>query len=494
MFDNRNMPTSSIKIVDKSLLFLFSSSMRKEPTKQKSSSKAPARASKGTLFDFTVSSLDAEGYGLATHENRQVLISGALPGEVVRAKITHAGARTYFAETVTVLRRTPLRISSPPCLRPPQCDSCPLISLQYPAQLAWKRSRVVDALAQYHSLAGAECADVIPSPERLGYRNSVKLVVSGKFTAPIIGIYRRNSHDVNDISDCPLHNPLINRVIAATKEGIRKGKVPVYSPRSGSGLLRYLVVRVAPEDNHVMVVFVTTERGYNAIHHLVKAVRSAVPEVVVVVENINTTTGNAILGPRNNFITTEQTLTSVIGPVRFTLSPRSFFQVNSGAAGIIYETVRQWATLTGQERVVDLYCGVGGLALFLADKAKEVIGIEVVEAAVTDAEENARLNSRNNCRFIAGDVSTHLTMLRANRQPVDLITLNPPRKGCDEAVLRDAAALAPARMIYVSCSPETLARDLEILFGQGYRTVRVQPVDMFPQTTHVENVALLEKI
>ena len=467
--------------------------MKKNPVKLNSPPKAPARAPKGTLLDFTVASLDAEGYGLATHENRQVLIAGALPGELVRAKITHAGARTYFAETMTVLRRSPQRITSPPCLRPPQCDGCPLIALQYPAQLAWKRSRVADALARYHSLAGAVCADVIPSPERLGYRNSAKLVVTGKFTAPVIGIYRRNSHDVIDIADCPLHHPLINRVIAATKEGIRKGKVPVYSPRSGSGLLRYLVVRVDPEENRAMVVFVTTERGYNTTHHLVKTVRTAVPEVTVVVENINSSTGNAILGPRNNFITTEQTLTAAIGPVRFTLSPRSFFQVNSGAAGIIYETVRQWAGLTGQERVVDLYCGVGGLALFLADKAREVIGIEVVEAATTDAEENARLNGRENCRFIAGDVSTHLEMLRANRQPVELITLNPPRKGCDEAVLRDAAALAPARMIYVSCSPETLARDLELLSGYGYRTVRVQPVDMFPQTTHVENVALLER-
>jgi 23S rRNA (uracil1939-C5)-methyltransferase len=468
--------------------------MKKDPAKQNSPSKAPSRAPKGTLLDFTVSSLDAEGYGLATHENRQVLISGALPGELVRARITHVGARTYFAETVSVLRRSPHRLTSPPCPRPPECDGCPLIALQYPAQLAWKRSLVSDALARYHSLAGTECADVIPSPERLGYRNSAKLVVSGKFTAPVIGIYRRNSHDVVDISACPLHHPLINRVIAAAKEGIRKGKIPVYSPRSGSGLLRYLVVRVVPEDNRVMVVFVTTERAYNAIHHLVKTVRTAVPEVTVVVENINTTTGNTILGTRNNFLTTEQTLTATIGPVRFTLSPRSFFQVNSGAAGIIYETVRQWANLTGQERVVDLYCGVGGLALFLAEKAREIIGIEVIEAATTDAEENARLNGRDNCRFITGDVSTHLGMLRSNRQPVDLITLNPPRKGCDEAVLRDAAALAPARMIYVSCSPESLARDLEILSNHGYRTVRVQPVDMFPQTTHVENVALLERI
>ncbi len=480
-------------IIDKSLPFLFSSSMKKDLAKQKSAFKAPPRVPTGTLLDFTISSLDSEGYGLATHENRQVLVSGALPGELVRAKVTHVGARTYFAETVAVLRRSPQRITSPPCSHLPHCGGCPLISLQQPAQLAWKRSRVVDALAQYHSLAGAECGEVTPSPERLGYRSTAKLVVAGKFTDPIIGIYRRNSHDVIDISTCPLHHPIINRVIAAVKEGIRKGRVPIYSPRSGSGLLRYLVVRVAPDQERAMVVFVTTERSYNMIHHLAKTVRSAVPQVTVVDENVNTSPGNVILGNRDTFLTKTQALEASIGTVRFTLSPRSFFQVNAGAAGIIYGTVRQWAALTGRERVVDLYCGVGGLALFLADQALEVIGIEAVVAAVADAEENARLNGRDNCRFVAGDVSTHLEMMRRNRQQVDLITLNPPRKGCDEAVLRDAAGLSPSRMIYVSCSPESLARDLDILSRLGYRTVRVQPVDMFPQTAHVENVALLQR-
>ncbi len=480
-------------IIDKSLLFLFSSTMRKEPMKKTHAAKAPSRVPMGTLLDFTISSLDFEGYGLATHENRQVLVSGALPGELVRAKITHVGARTYFAESVAVLRRSPQRLTSPPCTVYKQCDGCPLIPLQYPAQLVWKRARVADALAQYHSLTSVECCEVIPSPERLQYRSTAKLVIAGKYTDPVIGIYRRNSHDVIDISTCPLHHPIINRVIAAVKEGIRRGRVPVYSPRSGSGLLRYLVVRVAPDINKAMVVFVTTERSYNMVHHLAKNVRDAVPEVVVVDENVNMTTGNVILGNRDTFLTKEQSLEAAIGPVRFSLSPRSFFQINAGGAGIIYETVRQWASLTGRERVVDLYCGVGGLALFLASQALEVIGIEVVAAAVTDAQENARLNGRENCHFIAGDVSTHLESMRRNRKQVDLITLNPPRKGCDESVLRDAAALSPARMIYVSCSPESLTRDLDILSRHGYRTVRVQPVDMFPQTAHVENVALLER-
>lgn len=480
------------RIVDNHLSFTHSTTMTRKRTDilQK-----PPKLSchTGAILDLPVASLDEDGFGLATHENHKVLVSGALPGELVRIRVTHAGPRTIHAETVTVLRRANDRLHTPACRHLPHCDSCNLIALKYPAQLVWKQSLVADALVRYHSLTNTEIAAIIPSPQRLGYRNSAKLVIAGKHGTPLIGIYRRNSHDVSDISDCPLHHPLINRVIAAVKESIKKGKVPVYSPRSQMGLLRYLVVRVAPEENRAMVVFVTTERGYNAVHHLAKAVQSAVPEVAVVAENINTTTGNVILGTRDIFLTKEQTLTAAIGPVKFTLSPRSFFQINSGAARIIYETVRDWAGLTGRERVIDLYCGVGGLALFLAEQAAEVIGIEYVEPAVKDAEENARLNNRENCRFIAGDVSTHLALMGKHRQKVDVITLNPPRKGCDEAVLRDAAALKPQKMIYVSCSPTSLARDLDILSRLGYRTIKVQPVDMFPQTPHVENIALLER-
>ena len=468
-------------------------------TKQ-SSSKAPAatkstaarKSIKDLVFDTAVSTMDPDGYGLAQYENKQVLISGALPGELIRAQITAVGNRTHFAKTVKVLRRSPHRLASSPCSNH-FCDGCPLVTLSYSAQLAWKQSRVNDVVAGYSSLACAEVNEVVPSTPRLGYRNTAKLVVGGKHSNPVIGIYRRNSHDIIDISECPLHHPLINRVVAAVKEGIRKGKVPVYSPRSRSGLLRYLVVRVAPHENQAMVTFVTAERGLNAVHHLAKAVHSSVPEVSVVAENINSSPGNVILGSRTVYLTRDHSLTASIGSVRFTLSPHSFFQVNTGGAESIYETVRAWAGLTGRERVIDLYCGVGGLSLYLAGQAREVLGIEMVEAAVLDAAENARINGRENCRFVSGDAAEHMASLRRNHYKADLVVLNPPRKGCEESVLRTVAELSPPRIIYVSCSPESLARDLDILSEKGYRTVRIQPVDMFPQTPHVENIALVEK-
>ncbi|HEY6872456.1 MAG TPA: 23S rRNA (uracil(1939)-C(5))-methyltransferase RlmD [Geobacteraceae bacterium] len=453
----------------------------------------PKKPRVGEQFEVAVTSLDADGYGLGTFQDMPVLVNGALPGETVRARVAYPGKREIFADTVKVLRHSPARLQTPPCAKGASCDGCPLILMKYSAQLAWKHELVQEELKRYPSLAETQVHEPLPSPKPLHYRNSAKLVVAGKFSAPVIGIYRRNSHDVIDIGDCPLHHPLINRIVAAVKEGIRKGKVPVYSARSKTGLLRYLVVRVSETENRAMAIFVTAERSFNEIHHLAKYLRAAVPEVEIAVQNVNASAGNVILGERDHFLTPRKELADAIGGVRFAISPRSFFQVNGGGARLIYEKVREWAGLSGRETVLDLYCGIGGISLFLAPQAREVLGIEAVEAAVADAEKNARINGAGNCRFEAGDAVELLEELKSEGKEIDLIVLNPPRKGCDAQVLRDAAQLAPGRIIYVSCSPPTLARDLDQLSRLGYRTREVQPVDMFPQTPHVENVALLER-
>lgn len=453
--------------------------------------KKPNALKFGSLLELTVSSLDDEGMGVSFHENKRVLVSGALPGETVRAKVLQAGPRTVIAEAAAIIHPSVDRISRPPCGKGVLCQGCPLISMHYPGQLAWKHSLVTREVRAYPSLRSTPIHDVIPSPRSLNYRNSAKLVVAGTFRAPVIGIYRRNSHDVVDIASCPLHHPLINRVVAAVKEGITRGKVPVYNPRTDNGILRYLVVRVSEHSGRAMVVFVTARRSYNEIHHLTKFVKQAVPELDVAVQNVNPSEGNVILGQQDHFLTKDKNIIEELDGVRFSVSPRSFFQVNSGGARIIYEKVREWSVLTGEETVVDLYCGIGGISLFLASRATAVHGIEYVDAAVADAERNAHLNGVRNCTFEAGDAAELLEELVEDGTKPDLIVFNPPRKGCDRRVLETAAASGPGRMIYVSCSPATLARDLDILAARGYLTREIQPVDMFPQTPHVENVALI---
>jgi 23S rRNA (uracil1939-C5)-methyltransferase len=450
--------------------------------------------SMGQTFECVISSMNDEGYGTVLVEGFPILIRGAFPDEMVRARITFVGRREAFAETVKVLRKSPVRLVKPSCDKTAACEGCPFVRMRYQAQLDWKKRIVEECIQNYKSLADATVHPLIPSPKPLGYRNSAKLVVAGKFAEPLIGIYRHNSHEVVDISNCPLHHPLINRVVDAVKEGIRKGKVPIYSLRSGSGILRYLVIRVSEDSGKAMVAFVTARRSFNEIHHLSKYLQLQVPEVSVVVQNVNSSTGNVIMGQHDYFVTREQALNDRVGDIRFLISPHSFFQINNGAARSIYEKVYEWSALSGSESVVDVYCGVGGISLYLAGKAKEVIGCETVEDAVLDAEKNARLNGIRNCRFEAGDAAELLFGLHEDAGKIDQIVLNPPRKGCDESVLKEVGAIGPEKVIYVSCSPQTLARDLNILADYGYKTLEIQPVDMFPQTPHIENVALLKRI
>jgi len=449
---------------------------------------------RNALLELAVTALDENGYGTArTIDGITLRIGGALPGDTVLARVDQVARSTVFGHVQKLLKPSPLRSKRPPCTESADCLGCPLIAMKYSEQKVWKRGMILAELAKYGELAGVTVHPLLSPENLIHYRTTAKLAIAGKFSDPFIGIYRRASHDVYDLEQCPLHHPLINRVVEAVRAGIVKLKVPVYNPQSKMGLLRYLVVRVSVHERKAMVVFVTARRSYNEIHHLGRFVQGLVPDVEVIAQNVNASEGNVIMGQKDYFLTTRHHLTERIGDVAFQISPRSFFQVNNSGARLIYEQVRQWAGLAGGETVLDLYCGIGGIGLFLADRAAKVIGIEVVEEAVADASRNAKLNARKNCRFEAGDAAELLEELAEEGGRVDVAVLNPPRKGCAPDVLEQVACLAPARIIYVSCSPQSLARDLAALKGRGYCCREIQPVDMFPQTVHVENVALLEK-
>jgi 23S rRNA (uracil1939-C5)-methyltransferase len=446
-----------------------------------------------SVVEAQISGLDDEGYGISFSETHALRIAGALPGDTVLAVIDHVAQRMAFGHVKKIQIPSPMRSRRPPCRESSKCLGCPLIVMKYRDQAGWKYNFILRHMQSYRELEDITVHPVLSPLRLIHYRTTVRLAIAGKHSEPYIGIFRRSSHDVFDQEDCPIHHPLVNRAIEVVRRGISKLKVPVYNPRSKMGLLRYLVVRVSEAEQKVMVVFVTAKRSFNEIHHLGKFVGEQLPEVEVIVQNVNSSEGNVIMGATDHFLTAKHHLTERIGEVSLMISPRSFFQVNRDGARLIYEKVKEWARLGGSETVLDLYCGIGGIALTLARGAGRVIGVEVVESAVEDARRNARLNGITNCTFESGDVAEQLEELAEQEEHVDVVVLNPPRKGCDEPVLRCVAALAPRTLIYVSCSPQSLARDLNLLKNLGYVCSDVQPVDMFPQTMHVENVARLEK-
>lgn len=463
-------------------------------TRQQAVLSAAGGIRKGQSFELLIERFDQEGIALGHYEGRTVLVPGAVPGDRCLVRISHVARTGLHAELLKLIVPSGLRTKRSVCEDAQLCLGCSLIEMRYAEQVRWKHDQVREAMAGYASLKAVSVAEPISPQQRLHYRTTAKLAVAGSHAEPYIGIYRRASHDVVDLEDCPLHHPLVNKVVAAVRSGISKLKVPVWQDKNKSGILRYLVVRVSASRSEAMVTFVTARRAFNEIHHLARLLQERVPQVTVVCQNVNSSEGNVIFGPHDHFLTKQQTIQDRIGQVELLISPRSFLQVHNESAALLYQAVSERAGLDGNQTVLDLYCGIGSIALTLSSSAKQVLGIEVNPEAVADARRNARLNNVRNCRFEAGDVRELMAELVEDQESIDLVVLNPPRKGCEREVLQQVAALQPARIVYVSCSPQTLARDLDLLAGMDYRCREVQPVDMFPQTPHVENVVLLEKL
>jgi len=465
----------------------------KKPRDTKPQTKKAISFPSGSMLDLTIEGLDNDGIGWCRQEGITITVPGAYPGEKVTARITHRGRNHATATIIRIIAPSPHRLPVTPCSSKKGCDGCPLINLSATAQHTWKTDRVHYALTAYQGLKTVTVAPLATPGGSLHYRNSCKLVIGGTFSKPLIGIYKRWSHEIVPLQDCPLHHPLLNRIAKVTAEGIRKGKVPIYHQQTGNGFLRYLAVRVAEATNEALVVLVTGQRSYNELHHLAAYLQREVPEIAVVAQNINPSSGNVIFGQHDHFQTKRQHIVETIGHIKLQLSPRSFFQVNTAGATCIYQYVADGLALTGKERVLDIYSGVGGIGLYLAKDAATVTGLEEIEPAVEDAERNARLNRLSNCRFIAGDASGLIGELIDAGEQFDRVVVNPPRSGCSSTVLDAIIKLAPPRMAYVSCNPDSLARDLLHLVQHGFQVISVQPVDMFPQTPHIECVAILQR-
>ena len=458
----------------------------KKQTKKKSATSHP----KVETIKITVDSLDKDGIGLAPYENRIAVVQGAFPGETVVAEVEHVGRTHVFTKLRRVLRNAPQRTTNIACKLEKECLGCPLIGMKYPEQLLFKQQRVAEALHQHGLLDDIQIPAVLPSESPFGYRASAKLAFARKREKVLIGLYRRGSHDVIDSPECPVHHPLINRIAAVVRDEVQRQRISVYNPRHQRGLLRYLLVRVSPTSGKALVTFVCNFRDLQQLPKLAKWLMRKVPEVIGVHQNINSSTGNVILGDQTWKLQGLPDLIERIGDIRLRIAPEAFFQINTLQAARIYSLVRQWAQLGRNDKAIDLFCGIGGIALHLAKDAGQVEGIESVDEAVRNAGENARLNELHNCRFTAGDASEELQK-RCGEKNIALVTVNPPRKGCSEDLLQALCQLRPRQIIYVSCDPDTLARDLKILTDGGYRVKQLQPVDMFPQTSHIETVVQL---
>ena len=347
-------------------------------------------------------------------------------------------------------------------------------------------------MAGYPSLQDVQVPGVIPSPRRLGYRARVKLVVRGWKDEVLAGLYLPQSHRVVDISSCPVHPEPVNRVIQQLKKEIQRFGVVPYDERSDSGELRYLDIRYSFWSRELVLTLVTRHAAFPRGSELARTLMKRFSFLAAVVHNINEDPGNVIWGARCRPLAGRDTLTERIGPFKIMLPVGVFSQANPLVARKLYDKVHALAALSGKEIVLDLYCGVGPISLYLSQAGQLVWGVDESALSTTTAKQNARMNGVHNCRFFEGNVAENLAEAKRQFPRIDLVVLNPPRKGVQPDAMAALFSLLPPRIIYVSCEPATLARDLDRLAGNGYRVVTMQPFDMFPQTEEVETVVLLK--
>ncbi|MCP1136001.1 23S rRNA (uracil(1939)-C(5))-methyltransferase RlmD [Paenibacillus polysaccharolyticus] len=465
----------------------------------------PVSKNDETVIEIIGMNHDGEGVGRA--DGYTLFVQGALPGETVRVRVMKTKKQYGYAKLLEIVKASPDRVSAP-CPIYDQCGGCQIQHMSYAGQLAWKRQLVIDNLqriGKLNVLTGDETNEedtehairVLPTmgmDEPWRYRNKAQVPIGVTEGGLVGGFYAKGSHRIIDMETCLIQHEHNDEVVAKVKEiGSHLG-ISAYNEETGRGLLRHVVVKKAFCTGEMMLVLVTNGRDIQHKDEWIGSIREAIPQVASICQNVNKKQTNVIFGDETRVLWGRDVIYDFIGDVQFAISPRSFYQVNPVQTEVLYGKTVEYAGLSGKETVIDAYCGIGTISLFLAQHADQVYGVEIVPEAIEDARSNAMLNEMKNVKFEVGASEDVIPRWKEQGIEADVIVVDPPRKGCDPRLLDTILEMKPERVVYVSCNPSTLARDLRVLEDGGYRTVEVTPVDMFPHTVHVESVAMLVRI
>ena len=441
----------------------------------------------GQLHRLAIIGYAADGAGVARLNGQVVFVQGGVRGEECLVRLTHVGRTALWGTVKEILVPSPARVE-PDCPYFPRCGGCQLRHLSYAEELEFKRTKVADALRRLGG-SDVEVPPVLGAARPDRYRNKVQFPVA---KGPKIGFYRARSHEVIDVEDCLLQPEAAGRLRRAVKDWMARYAIPAYDEKARSGLVRHVFVRTDRAGRSLCCLLVNG-RGIPRQAELVAALRQAEPGLVGIVLGVNQSHSNVILGDSYRTLWGVDFLKDILCGLTFQLSVPSFYQVNPDQTEVLYGKAVELAGLTGRETVLDLYCGIGTISLAMARRAGMVWGAEVVPEAVDDAVANAARSGVSNARFLCADAGQAARRLAAEGVRPDVVCVDPPRKGLAEDVVDTVAGMAPARVVYVSCDPATLGRDVKRFAARGYVLRAAQPVDMFPRTHHVETAALLER-
>lgn len=456
------------------------------------SSKTAIPVTKNEELELEITGFTHEGNGVGKVEGYTLFVPEALPGERIKARVVKTGKQFGYAKVLTILQPSQHR-EQPACPIYHQCGGCSLQHMSYEEQLHQKTILVQDNLRRLGKIEHATVHPTIGMKDPWRYRNKAQVPIGEQEGGLIGGFYAARSHQIINMEACLIQHEKNDEIVEQVKKIASSLGIRAYQEETGKGLLRHVVVKIGFKTGELMVVLVVNGRDIPEKEELVNRLIKKVDGLKSIVININRKRTNVIFGEETKVIWGEPYIYDYIGNIKFAISARSFFQVNPVQTEVLYNKALEFAGLSGSETVIDAYCGIGTISLFLAQKARKVYGVEIVPEAIDDAKRNARLNAMENVEFAVGEAEKIIPWWYAQGIRADVVVVDPPRKGCDQQLLDTLIKMKPERIVYVSCNPSTLARDLRILEDGGYMTKDVQPVDMFPHTSHVENVALLVK-
>ena len=447
------------------------------------------KLTKNSVHTVTIDGYSSTGQGVARLDGMAVFVRGALRGERCRVSLMKVGKNCAWARVLEVLIPSPARIV-PDCPHYPRCGGCSLRHMTYEEELEMKRQRVEDALRRIGGL-DLTVDTIFAAREPKRYRNKAIFPVSQTHATDVkIGFYRERSHDVIDVPSCLIQSDLADKTGRVVRRWMHRYAVPAYQEHDGTGLIRHVFVRTNQKSESLICLVANSDR-LPCEQELVAALVKACPKTAGVILNTNTRKTNVILGQNYRTLWGRNYLEDTLCGLHFRLSVPSFFQVNRSQAEVLYQQAVCFADLTGQETVVDLYCGTGTISLVMARHARQVIGAEIVPEAVEDARKNASRNGFHNVEFLCADAAIAAEELVCRKIQPDVVSVDPPRKGLSEDVIHTIGTMAPRRVVYISCNPATLARDLSRFAELGYLVKKAVAVDLFCRTPHVETVCLL---
>lgn len=450
--------------------------------------------SKNKEYIVDIVDIGQGGVGIGKYEGFTVFVDGGLVQDKIKVKITKSKKNYAVGDIVEIIEKSPFRVERKCSESLRQCGGCQIQELDYQKQLDVKTNEVKQVISRIGKLDDVVIHDTLGMEHPFRYRNKAQFPIQKKDNMPVIGFYKKKSHDLISTDECIIQHEVNDKIIKIIKTYIRAYNVSIYDEKTHKGLLRHLVTKVGFTTGEVMIVLVANGKKLPYLKELASVLKENIPGFKTLVVNVNTQKTNVILGKENIVAYGDGMIRDYIGELVFEISPLSFFQVNPLQTEVLYNKALEYANLGENDTVFDIYCGIGTISLFLAQKAKKVYGIEIVEDAIKDAKRNAKINNMDNVEFYVGKAEEVVPKMYKEGKRANIVVVDPPRKGCDEKVLDTIVSMEPDRVVYVSCNPSTLARDLAYLNERGYKCHEIQPVDMFPHSVHVENVAWLSRV